>query len=551
MRTSSIFCVAIGASLLFVSCNNDSKPVAIQETKAESELLHDSITQYIPVVLTTDTSKLSAEEKQVLKLLIRAAAVMDKIFWKEAYGNPDSMLTALKDSAAREFFSINYGPWDRLDGNNPCLKGVGPKPAGANFYPSDITEEEFKNWTHPMRDNPYSVVSRGETGNLMATRYSEAFRDEVAEAAGLLREAASITTDAELKFYLELRASALETDIYGASDVAWLGMKNNHLDIIIGPIENYEDQFAGIRTAHEAYVLVKDMEWSKRLERYTALLPDLQTKLPVDAAYRKDKVGSQSQLAAYDVVYYAGDCNSGSKTIAVNLPNDEKIQQEHGTRRSQLKNAMKAKYDNILSPIADELIVPEQRQNITFNAFFGNVMFHEVAHGLGVKNTITDGSSVSKALAEQHSALEEAKADVLGLWLVTRLFEMGELTEGRIEDHYVTFVAGIFRSCRFGASSAHGKANMMTFNFLQERNAFTRNEQGKYQVNHAEMIKAIDELAGRILKLQGDGAYQEVKNIMATEAQIGDILRGDINRINQLGIPTDVVFRQGEKVLGL
>jgi hypothetical protein len=174
-----------------------------------------------------------------------------------------------------------------------------------------------------------------------------------------------------------------------------------------------------------------------------------------------------------------------------------------------------------------------------------------VAHGLGVKNTITDGSSVSKALAEQHSALEEAKADVLGLWLVTRLFEMGELTEGRIEDHYVTFVAGIFRSCRFGASSAHGKANMMTFNFLQERNAFTRNEQGKYQVNHAEMIKAIDELAGRILKLQGDGAYQEVKNIMATEAQIGDILRGDINRINQLGIPTDVVFRQGEKVLGL
>jgi hypothetical protein len=550
--------ILIGCSLWMASCENKSaevKPTASAQDTIASQLIQpDSLTVYTKVRLTTDVSLLNDEEKQVLKLMIEAASIMDVIFWDEAIGKgrKETFLSGIKDTIARQFALINYGPWDRLNGNTPFLKGAEPKPAGAGFYPADITKEEFEAWTHPLKTNPYTMVVRKSDGQLDAVWYHDVFADRIQKASTLLTNASEITTDPELKFYLQSRAEALTSDSYNSSDVAWLGMKNNHLDIIIGPIENYEDQLLGIRTSHESYVLVKDKEWSAKLDRYAALLPQLQTQLPVDAAYKKDKVGSSSQLAAFDVVYYAGDCNAGSKTIAVNLPNDETIQQEHGTRRSQLKNAMRAKYDKILVPIADELIADEQRANITFEAFFGNVMFHEVAHGLGIKNTLKGGRKVSEALGEQHAWLEEAKADVLGLWLVTKLFEMGEIKEGQVMDNYVTFLASIFRSCRFGVSSAHGKANMMTFNFLQSLGAFERDATtGKYKINLEKMKVAIDLLAGDILKLQGEGSIETVAARQAETAVIGEALKTDIAKLNSAGIPTDVVFEQGTTVLGL
>jgi hypothetical protein len=550
--------VLIGCSLWMVSCDNKTAETKPAETKQEiipSQLVQpDSLTLYTKVKLSTDLSLLSDEEKQVLKLMIEAATIMDEIFWDEALGKDqkEAFLAGIKDTVAKEFALINYGPWDRLNGNTPFLKGAAAKPDGAGYYPADITKEEFEAWSHPLKTNPYTLVVRKPDGQLDAIWYHDAFADRIQKASGLLTKASEITTDSELKFYLQSRAEALLSDSYNASDVAWLGMKNNHLDIIIGPIENYEDQLLGIRTSHESYVLVKDKEWSAKLDRYAALLPELQTQLPVEAAYKKDKVGSSSQLAAFDVVYYAGDCNAGSKTIAVNLPNDETIQQEHGTRRSQLKNAMRAKYDKILIPIADQLIADEQRANITFEAFFGNVMFHEVAHGLGIKNTLKGNKKVSEALGEQHAWLEEAKADVLGLWLVTKLFDRGEIKEGQVMDNYVTFLASIFRSCRFGVSSAHGKANMMTFNFLQENGAFERDaSSGKYKINLEKMKVAIDALAGEILKLQGEGSIDNVKARQSKTAVIGDALSTDIAKLNSAGIPTDVVFEQGASVLGL
>ena len=266
--------------------------------------------------------------------------------------------------------------------------------------------------------------------------YHEAFAEQVDAAAKLLNQASEIAEDESLKNYLALRAEALRTDDYMASDMAWMDMRTNGIDCIIGPIENYEDKLFGYKAAHEAYVLVKDKEWSKRLAHYTTLLPELQEGLPCDDKYKQEKPGRDSQLAAFDVVYYAGDCNAGSKTIAVNLPNDEKVQLEKGTRRSQLKNAMRAKYDKILIPIADELIADNQRKHITFEAFFGNTMFHEVAHGLGIKNTIDGQGTVREALKETYSALEEGKADILGLYMVTQLFESGELNEGEVMDNY-------------------------------------------------------------------------------------------------------------------
>jgi hypothetical protein len=280
------------------------------------------------------------------------------------------------------------------------------------------------------------------------------------------------------------------------------------------------------------------------------LLPQLQKTLPCDDKYKQEEPGRDSQLAAFDVVYYAGDCNAGSKTIAVNLPNDEEVQLKKGTRRSQLKNAMRAKYDKILVPISKQLIVEDQQANITFDAFFGNTMFHEVAHGLGIKNTINENGSVREALKETFSPLEEGKADILGLYMVTQLFEIGELTEGKVMDNYVTFLAGIFRSVRFGASSAHGKANMLRFNYFQEMGAFTKTD-GHYRVDFDKMVEATNSLSGLILQLQGDGDRDGVIALMKEKGNIGADLQADLDALGEAGIPVDVVFEQGIEVLGL
>ena len=251
------------------------------------------------------------------------------------------------------------------------------------------------------------------------------------------------------------------------------------------------------------------------------------------------------------MVYYAGDCNSGSKTIAINLPNDEQVQLQKGSRKLQLKNAMKAKFEKILVPIAGELIDASQRGYIQFDAFFANTMFHEVAHGLGIKNTLTGKGTVREALKEQYSAIEEAKADILGLYMVTKLYEMGELHEGEVMDNYVTFMAGIFRSVRFGAASAHGKANMLTFNYFSENGAFTHQEDGTYMVNFDKMRLAVEGLGGMILTLQGDGAYDQVKDLILTKSVIPGQLQQDLDKLKTAGIPVDIVFEQGKSNLGL
>ncbi len=415
-----------------------------------------------------------------------------------------------------------------------------------------MTKEEFEAADLADKTSLYTMIKRDESGKLIAVPYSKAFEPDLQKAASLLKQAAELAESNDLKTYLNLRAEALLSDQYDASDRAWLDLKENGIDMIIGPIENYEDQLFGYKAAFEAYVLVKDKVWSKRLEKYVAFLPELQKGLPVENAYKKESPGTDSQLNAYDVVYYAGDCNAGSKTIAVNLPNDEVIQQEKGTRRSQLKNAMQAKYDKILVPIAESLIAEDQRKHITFEAFFANTMFHEVAHGLGIKNTINGKGTVRDALKEKASALEEGKADILGLYMVKSLFEKGEIKEGVLMDHYVTFVTSIFRSVRFGASSAHGKANMLRFNFFVEKGAISRDETtGLYRIDQEKLTAAMNELSALILKLQGDGDYDGVNAIMESKGTIGSALESDLAKLNSAGIPVDIVFEQGADVLGL
>jgi len=506
---------------------------------------------YAPVTLTTDLEALDAKERSTVSLLIDAAQVMDELFWQQAYpGDRASLFAGLKDPAMRRFVEINYGPWDRLAGNAPFVPGVGAKPAGAGFYPLDMTREEFERANLPGSRSEYTLVRRGPEGRLEVVPYSVHWREPLGRAATLLEQAAGLADDPGLRRYLELRAAALRSDDYRASDMAWLDMKDNRLDLVIGPIETYEDKLFGYKTAFEAYVLVKDVEWSRRLARYASMLPALQRGLPVPDAYKAETPGTDSDLNAYDVIYYAGDCNAGSKTIAINLPNDEQVQLAKGTRRLQLKNAMRAKFDAIMMPIAAELIAPEQRSHVTFDAFFANTMFHEVAHGLGIKNTVNGRGTVRDALKELSSGIEEGKADVLGLYMVTRLHEQGELG-GALEDYYVTFLAGIFRSVRFGAASAHGQANMVRFNFFADRGAFTRDATGHYRVDMAAMRRAVDELSGVLLRLQGDGDDAGVQRLTRELGAIRPQLQADLDRLSRASIPVDVVFSQGKSVLGL
>lgn len=542
-------------SLIFISfsfthCNSkkDNTPNEEQTLQTENITVNDSLKTYATVELNTDISHLTDKEQAMLVLFIQASEIMDELFWYEAYGNKEELISKVPKQF-KNYIEINYGPWDRLDNMEPFIKGFGSKPLGANFYPHDMTVEEFEKANLPEGRNLYTFVRRDENRNLYTIPYHKQFSTQISKAAELLRKAATFAEDEGLRNYLELRATALETDKYYESDIAWMNIKSNRLDFVIGPIEIYEDQLFGYKAAHEAYVLVKDMEWSKKLEKFAKFLPELQKNLPVDSKYKKENPGTDSDLNAYDVVYYAGDCNAGGKTIAINLPNDEKVQLEKGTRRLQLKNAMRAKFDKIMVPISTILIDESQREYVKFDAFFANVMFHEVAHGLGIKNTINGKGTVREALKEQQSHLEEGKADILGLYMVNQLLEKGVL-EGKREEFMVTFLAGIFRSVRFGAS-AHGSANMICFNHFQENGAFTRTEKGTYIVDFDKMEKAMNSLSKTILTLQGNGDYDGVVKLTNEKGIISNLLQKDLDKLKTAKIPDDIVFEQGIDVLGL
>lgn len=537
-------------AVLLLACTNQKQQEKTKENTQPTEI-QKKLKTYIKVRLTSDLSGLSENERKMIPILIEAAKIMDDIFWYEAYGDKDAFLSSLADDDYRQYARINYGPWDRLDNNKPFIVGIGPKPEGANFYPRDITKKEFESSDIAETDQQYNLVRRDENGKLINVPYHVAFKEQVSKASELLLQAAGLADDTGLKNYLTLRAAALLNDQYQESDMAWMDMKTNGIDIVIGPIENYEDKLYNYKSAHEAYVLVKDKSWSSRLAKFAAFLPELQAGIPVPEAYKKEMPGTDADLNAYDVLYYAGDCNSGSKTIAINLPNDEQVQLAKGSRRLQLKNAMRAKFDKILIPIANTLIREDQISNIKFDAFFANTMFHEVAHGLGIKNTINGKGTVREALKEHGSALEEGKADILGLYMITQLHAKGEI-EGSLVDYYTTFLAGIFRSVRFGAASAHGRANMIRFNFFKENGAFERDGQsGRYSINFDKMQTAMADLSGLILKLQGDGDYEGVAKLVQEKGIIDTQLQADLDKLSEAGIPVDVVFEQGTSVLGL
>ena len=504
--------------------------------------LKEKVESYAVVEVTSPLyDALSENDKKIVDLFRQAGEIMDGLFWKQTFGDK-AAIEALPEGYAKDYALINYGAWDHLDDNKPFIEGYGEKPLGCQYYPQDMTMEEWNAFEDPDKLSLYTVIRRDENGNLKTVWYRDEYKAELEKVCALLEEAASLTTNEGMRTYLTERVKAFRTDDYLASDMAWMDMKDCNMDIVIGPIENYDDHLFEAKAAYECFILLKDETRSANLAKYVALLPTLQQMLPCAPEYKTFVPGTSSDLNVYDAIYYAGDCNAGSKTIAINLPNDERVHAAKGARRLQLYNSMMAKFDKILAPIGEVLVVEEQQKYLTADAFFWNVTFHEVAHGLGVKQTVNGKGTVDAAMGSEKTTWEEAKADILGLFMVSKLIDMGEITDITKEESVATFIAGIVRSVRFGFASSHGKANMMCYNFMEENGAFTRNAEGKYVIDFEKAAEVIDAWANLILTTQATGDLEFAQKYSAEHASITEALAADIAKVNEAGIPRDIVF---------
>ena len=536
--SASLLGVATVASTLF-SCS----------TQQQESPMKAKVEEYAHVELKSDlVNNLNDKEKELVKIFFQVGEITDDLFWQQTFGDK-SQLDTITDSYAKEFAMIHYGAWDRLDNNKPFLAGYGEKPAVCNYYPHDITAEEFDAFEDANKNSWYTVIRRNEDGSLKSVWYHEAYAEEIGRICALLEKAVTLAEDPGLENYLEKRIEAFKTDDYLESDLAWMDMKDSKIDFVTGPIESYDDKFQETKASYESFILLKDEARSKDLAKFVAMLPALQKELPCAPEYKTFVPGTSSDLNVYDAVYYAGDCNAGSKTIAINLPNDERVHALKGTRRLQLRNSMKAKFDKILMPIGQLIVTPEQQKYLNFDAFFWNVTFHEVAHGLGVKQTINTNESVDAVMGTEKTSWEEAKADILGLFMVTKLIEMGEITNITAEDAIATYIAGILRSVRFGAASSHGKANMMCFNYMEKAGAFSRDAKGQYVIDFGKAKEAMNGWAALILQTQGDGNVEFTTKYRAENGGITPALQADLDKINGAGIPRDITFIQGADIL--
>jgi len=538
MKKLTIIATCCLLCVTFASCE---KQTAMQK----------KVREYAPFRLTSDLlDQLSDNEKKLIPIFIEISDLMDRMFWRQTFGDKNAILS-IEDKATREFALINYGPWDRLNNNEVFVSGYYPKPLGARYYPSDITKEEYDAFDDLNKGSQYTIIRRNPDGTLQSIWYRKAFFEELARVDWLLDDAIELADDPGLKNYLTKRREAFLSDDYFESDMAWMDMKDSKLDFVFGPIETYDDKLNEAKASYEAYILLKDVERSKELEKFVAMLPELQKQLPGDDKYKTFVPGTSSDLNVYDAIYYAGDCNAGSKTIAINLPNDDRVQALKGARRLQLRNSMLAKFDKIMVPIGEIILEPEQQKNLKFDAFFWNVTFHEVAHGLGIKETINGKGSVDDALKTEKTSWEEAKADILGLFLTCKLIEMGEITNITVEDAITTYITGLLRSVRFGAASSHGKANMMCYNYMQKEGAFARNTSGKYHIDFKKAKEAINSWGALILKTQGEGDYDFALKYREENGGIGQELQADLDKINSSDVPRDIRFIQGLATLGM
>jgi hypothetical protein len=561
LRHFSIIFLAV-SFLVFSAGLNSSCKGKKEKEEAMAQLekapdIKERLAKLAPTDITYDESLLNEEQKEVLGKLVAAAKYMDKIFWKQASHVGLEIRRQLEQSADPvdkdylRYLTINFGPFDRLEENKPFI-GTQAKPPGAGFYPPDLTREELENYIaeHPEKKEQllshYTVVKRTD-GELIAVSYNEEYREELEAAAKYLREAAEISSNPSLKKYLVQRAEDLLRNDYYESDCNWIDLKDNLVEIVIGPFEVYEDGLMGLKASYEAFVYINDLEEMKKVEGYLNYLEAMQKNLPVEQKYKDQQVGGlESPLNVVIEVFTAGDTKAGVQTSAFVLPNDERVREEKGTKKVFLKNMMEAKFRKSLVPISERVLAAEDAELVSFYGYFTEVMLHEIAHALGVNYvTLADGTkiTVNQALKEYYSAIEEAKATIAGMCNVPLLVEKGLVPTEREKEIYTSYLAGIFRSIRFGVHSAHGLATMMEFNFLREKGAFLYDEETeRFRVDFERVKDAVNELARAFLTLQGDGDYEKAASFIARYGHMDELTRAILSKLEDIPVDIEPLF---------
>ncbi len=529
----------------------EDAPIAMLAEGVTPEALEARVAQFAPARIDFDDAVLEPWEREVLVKLVEASDIMHELFTVQVSPkNPEWRAQLEKQrgagrDAALAYFDIMVGPWDRLNHDEPFLN-VGPKPEGAGYYPAELTREEFEAWlrSHPEdRQNftGYFSVIRRDKGNLIAVPYSAAYRDRLERAARLLREAAALSQNESLKRYLESRAAAFLSDNYFESDMAWMDL-DSRIEPTIGPYEVYEDRLMGYKAAFESFITVADAAASEELARLKGLMRDLEQALPIEDRHKNLDRGFESPIRVVDVVYTAGDTRAGVQTIAFNLPNDERVREAKGSKKVMLRNVMRAKFEQILTPIASAVLAPEVTGALEFQPWFINVLMHELAHGLG-PGTITlrsgERTTVNQALREHYSAIEEAKADVTGLHSLTVLAQRGLYDADFVRRAFLGHFADLFRSVRFGANEAHGKSALIQFNYFVEKGAITHDaETGVFTADYDRLVRANRDLARELLTLQAEGSYEKAAALLERYGTMRPEMRAALDRLGD--VPVDI-----------
>jgi hypothetical protein len=510
--------------------------------------------RFAPVTLKYDTPALSSGDRQALPKLVEAARVLNHLFLDQLWsGNRDLYAKLQKDNtplgqARLHYFWLNKGPWSDLDDHAAFIPGVpARKPLGANFYPPDMTREEFEAWVKtlpaPEREQAlgfFTVVRRNARKQLTLVPYNKAYAADLRKAAGLLREAAALTDNASLKKFLTLRAEAFLANDYYASDVAWMDL-DAPLDITIGPYETYNDELFGYKAGFEAYIAIRDEAETNKLKTVAAHLQEVENHLPLDERYRNPKLGASAPIRVVNEVYASGDGAHGVRTAAFNLPNDERVIAAKGSARIMLKNIQEAKFSSTLIPIAARVLAPAAREDLSFNYFFTHILAHELSHGIGPHQIQVAGRATTprQELKELYSAIEEAKADVTGLFMLEYLFDHKLMDGPKYERQlYTTYLASAFRSVRFGVTEAHGKGMALQFNYLMDKGAFTVEANGTFAVDVPRMKSAVRDLTHDLLTIEAEGNYTEAKRMLDTLAVIRPAMRHALDGLKDL--PTDI-----------
>lgn len=488
-----------------------------------------------------DLSDISDNGKEVLNLYRFAANEADAIYWKQ-YSGDKSWLESIQDPSVKDYANINYGPWDRIDGKAFVPGFSALRPSGANFYPLDMTAGEYEAFDDPAKDSPYTLIRRGEDGSLRTVWYHDAYAPEIDKICNYLTAAADITIKESVRKYLLAKVDALRTDDYYESENAWLDMEDSKMDLVIGPIATADDELYGSKASYGALVLLKDLPRTEQLSGFGALLPELQKALPGPDEYKTFVPGTESNVFVCNAIHYSGFYNAGFKVIAVNLPSDPRLQAEKGTRTILLGNVMRDKFNRTVFPVGTRLFNSPHTSHLDADAFYWNIVFREIAHGLGVKETVNGKGSVEDALGNEAVTIEKAKDNVLGVYLACKMIGEHRITALiQKEDALATFLASVIRSSRFGGAEATGRANIMIYNWLLEKGAYRRTEGGRYDIDYRRMEEAIGELGAYILKIQATGDYDEAVRF-ANSYSDAATLRADIVNIELEKIPVDVKF---------